>query len=323
MLVMLQTSTDSLHRMPMPAAPTLTLSEALAQAHAHWDAGQAQRAEQLCQHVLARWPGQADALHLLGLMAHAYGRLDLAIGHLREACKAPHAPATMLSNLAEMCRQRGCLAEAEAAGRRAVATEPSLASGWNNLGIVLQEAGKLEESRTCLERVVALQPDSPQAHNNLANTCHRLGHTELAERHYQQALQLDPDYARAHSNLAHLFSADGRHEEAIDEAQRAIDLDPQLIDAYLNLAEAHGARHQHARALHTLAMVRTFAAQHPAVLVASARALEQADRLDEALRFARQAVALAPLDAEAQTTLDAILHACGQTDAHALRPGDA
>ena len=81
----------------------MPIEKALALAHQHWDAGQADQAERLCQQVLAVWPGQADALHLMGLMAHAYGNLDLAIEHLRKACQSPRTPAIYFSNLAEMC----------------------------------------------------------------------------------------------------------------------------------------------------------------------------------------------------------------------------
>src|SRR6201996_8580834 len=144
----------------------LNIPEALEQAYAHWNAGQADQAEMLAQRVLAAWPGQTDAHHLLGLMAHAYGNLDLAISHLRQACMAPRAPATYSSNLAEMYRQKGLLAEGEEAARRAVVMDPALVSGWNNLGIVLQEAGKFKESLDCLERAIALQPGWAEAHNN-------------------------------------------------------------------------------------------------------------------------------------------------------------
>jgi hypothetical protein len=76
---------------PSSSQETLSIPEALSRAHARWDAGQADQAEQFCQRVLAVWPGQGDALHLLGLMAHAYGNLDLSISHLRQACMAPRA----------------------------------------------------------------------------------------------------------------------------------------------------------------------------------------------------------------------------------------
>lgn len=292
---------------------TLSIPDALARAHAHWTAGQADQAELFCRRVLAVWPDHAGALHLLGLMAHAYGNLDLSIAHLREACKAPRAPAVYSANLAEMCRQKGLLAEAESAARRAVSMDTSLVAGWNNLGIVLQEVGNFEESRTCLEQVTALRPGWAEAHNNLANTLRRLGRFDLAEPHYRQALTLNPDYPEAHSNLAFLLSAQGRHDEAAVEAQRAIELNPRLIDAYLNLAEVEISRHRHDAALRALDMLRAFAPQHPAALAAYAKVLQQLERDTEALDFARQAVALAPQSAEAHSTLATVLQALGQT----------
>jgi tetratricopeptide (TPR) repeat protein len=166
---------------------TISIEQALAQAQAHWNAGQVSEAERLCQHVLAVWPGQSDAMHLMGLMAHAYGNLDIAIDHLRRACQVPRVAPIYLSNLAEMCRQRGFLVEGEEAARRAVGADNALIAGWNNLGIIQQEAGKLEESLVSLERVVALQPDYAEARNNLGNTLKRLGRLNEAKAQYEEA----------------------------------------------------------------------------------------------------------------------------------------
>lgn len=299
----------------VPASSTnISVPEALARAHAHWEAGQAEQAEMFCRRVLAAWPGQADALHLLGLMAHAYGNLDLAIANLRQACMVPRAPALYSSNLAEMYRQKGLLAEGEEAARRAVAMEPTLVAGWSNLGILLQEAGKLEQSLACLERVAALSPESPEAHNNLANTLRRMNKLDRAERHYAQAIALNPDYAEAHSNLAFLLTARGLYDRAAEQARRAIELNPRLIDAYLNLADVEIARHCHDAALRVLDALQEFAPRHPTGLMARAKALKQLERTDEALPLARQAVALAPRSAEAHNVLGQILQAVGDPD---------
>jgi tetratricopeptide (TPR) repeat protein len=294
---------------------TLTLHQALTRAHAHWTAGQASQAEQLCRQVLAAVPGQPGALHLLGLMAHAHGKLDLAITHLQAACDAQQAPAAYWANLAEMCRQKGALARAEAAGRQAVALDAKLVAGWNNLGIALQETGKFAESRDCLERVVELQPASAEACNNLANTYRRLGRFDLAETYYHRALTLNPNYAQAHSNLAFLLSTQGRFDEAAAAARLAIDLDPRLVDAYLNLADIEMARHRGDASLRALDMLHAFAPRHPAGLIARAKALRQLERLDAALRCAREAVALAPQSADAHHTLAVVLQSFGLTDA--------
>src|SRR5208282_3368796 len=144
------------------AAPPLDIAETIERARAAWRAGRADEAEMACRQVLAVWPGQADASYLLGLMAHHYGNLDLAIAHMRQACQSPRAPAHFYSDFAEMCRQDGLFAEGEQAARRAVALAPNFAAAWNNLGIILQEMLKLDESRLCLERALALEPGNAE-----------------------------------------------------------------------------------------------------------------------------------------------------------------
>lgn len=298
----------------MTPSGNMNIQEALVQAYAHWNAGQADQAELLAQRVLALWPGQPDALHLLGLMAHAYGNLDLAISHLRQACLAPRAPAVYSSNLAEMYRQKGMLPEGEEAAQRAVAMDPALVSGWNNLGILLQESGKLEQSRACLEKVVGLRPDWPEAHNNLGNTWRLLGRMDHAETCYRQALALNPSYAQAHSNLSFLLSTQGSYDEAARHAREAIDLSPRLVDAYLNLAEVEISRQRHDAAHRALDMLNAFAPQHPAGLTARSKVLRQLGRFEEALAIAQHAVALAPRSAEAHHTLALVLQDLGQTE---------
>ena len=287
----------------------LTIDQALGQANAHWNAGQADQAERLCQQVLAQWPGQTDALHLMGLMAHAYGNLDLAIEHLRRACLAPRAPAIYLSNLAEMCRQGGQLADAEIAARRAVAMDNSLVAGWNNLGIILQEAGKLEESLTCLERVVALQPDYAEAHNNLGNTLKRLGRLDDARQRYEQALAIAPTYAEGLSNLSNLLNDLGQPDEALAMARRAIDANPRLSDAYINAAAVEVARDRYVEALRWVDGLLIHAPIHVGALGVRATILRRLGRLDEALADARRAVAASPDNGEAQNILGEVLQA--------------
>jgi tetratricopeptide (TPR) repeat protein len=294
--------------------PALDIQQALTRAHAHWNAGQADQSEQLCQRVLAVWPGQTDALHLLGLMAHTHGNLDLAIAHLREACRAPRAPATYHSNLAEMCRRKGLLTEGEGAALCAVALDPHLATAWNNLGILQQEAGKFADSRVSLEHVVSLLPDSPEAHNNLGNTCKRLGDFTRARAHYERAIALRADYAEGYSNLASLLNDAGESDAAAEAARRAIEINPQLPDAYLNLAGIEITRLRPAQALHWLNALAAFAPLHPGALCARARTLQQLDRLDEALEAARRAVSLAPNSAESHHVLGQVCQALGLAD---------
>lgn len=297
-----------------PVANPLTIPEALKRAYAHWNAGQAPQAEQLCLQVLQVVPHQPDALHLLGVMAHAYDRIDLAIDYLRKACLFSTAPATYHSNLAEMCRQKGLLAEAEQAARRAVEQEPQLIAAWNNLGIILQESGKFEASLECLQHVVALQPDNPEAYNNLANTCKRLDQPDRAQEYYRRALALRPDYAEVHSNLAFLLNDLGRFDEAVASAGKAIDINPQLADAYFNLAQIEMSRMHYADAQRWIDALLAFAPQHAGALAARAQLLIKGEHYQDALACVRQALTLAPDSANAHNVLGKVLQALEQHD---------
>jgi tetratricopeptide (TPR) repeat protein len=293
------------------SAPALDIARTIERARAAWQAGRADETEMLCRQVLAVWPGQTDAAYLLGLMAFTYGNLDLAIAHVRDACQAPRAPAVYFSDFAEMLRQKGLLAEAEQAARRAVALAPNFAPAWNNLGIVLQEALKLDESRLCLERALALEGDNPQTLNNLGNTLKRLGLAAEAEKLWNAALALKPDYAEAYSNLSNLLLDQGEYDRAEASARRALAFSPRLADAYVNLAAVCTARHRHADSLQVLDLLLGFAPGHARALAARALTLKELDRLDEALEAGRRAALAAPESPEPQNALGQVHQAMG------------
>jgi tetratricopeptide (TPR) repeat protein len=294
------------------AAAPIDIGATIERARAAWSAGRADEAEMACGQVLAVWPGQTDATYLLGLMAYTFGNLELAVAHVRQACQSPRAPTVYFSDFAEMCRQKGLLAEAEQTARHAVALAPNFAPAWNNLGIVLQEMLKLDESRLALERALALEPKNAETLNNLANTLKRLGHAAEAKKRWNAALTLKSDYAEAYSNLSNLSIDEGDYDGAEGMAQRAIALSPRLADAYINLAAVMTARHRNADALHVLDALLAFAPGHPRALAARALALKDLDRLDEALDAAKRAALAAPETPEPYNAVGQAFQAMGQ-----------
>src|SRR5689334_12124236 len=90
----------------------------LAAAQQHRNAGQILAAEEICRQLLREIPNQAEALHLLGIIAHDAGNAAAAIDLLRRAIASNPTEALYFANLGEMCRLSGRLEEAVAAGRR-------------------------------------------------------------------------------------------------------------------------------------------------------------------------------------------------------------
>lgn len=308
---MTQTTTPSLQPLPSEQGQSMSIEQAISTAYAHWNVGQTNQAEVLCQKVLAAWPEQPDVLHLLGLMSHNCNNLDLAIDYLRRACLSPQAPALYLSNLAEMCRQKGLLEEGEKAARRAVTLDMVSTGAWNNLGIILQEMGRYEEALMCLERVVNLKPNYAEAHNNLGNTFRQMGRLDKALDCYRRAIALNPDYPEAHSNLSNLYKDLGNRQQAVEEANRAIEINPSFFDAYINAAAAESTWGHYEAALQWLNALLGVAPNYAAALANKALTLIKLRHPEEALQTARQAVFMAPENGDALGALAQALQACG------------
>ena len=62
-----------------------TISEALAIAIQHHQAGRLQAAEQIYRQILALEPNHADACHLLGVIAHQAGKHEIAVEYIGRA----------------------------------------------------------------------------------------------------------------------------------------------------------------------------------------------------------------------------------------------
>ncbi len=62
-----------------------TISELLTAAIQHHQVGRFQAAEQIYRQILQADPKQADALHLLGLIAHQVGKHEIAVEYIERA----------------------------------------------------------------------------------------------------------------------------------------------------------------------------------------------------------------------------------------------
>ena len=102
----------------------VTAPEAFAIALQHHRAGRLAEAEAIYRQLLAVEPRHAQALHLLGVIAHQVGRDDVAVEMLRKAVALIPANAVCHSNLGEAYLKLGRHAEAIAAFRRAIEINP-------------------------------------------------------------------------------------------------------------------------------------------------------------------------------------------------------
>jgi len=286
----------------------------------HHQAGRYAEAEQQYRQVLAADPQQADALHLLGVLAYQIGRADAAVPLIEQAIRLrPAAPAFRM-NLGNALLALGRTTDAvasyrEAAGlapddaeahynlgnalllleqsddgiaalRRTLALRPSHVAAQYNLGNALRAADRLDEAAAAYAVVIRLEPAHADAHTNLGSVLHALGRPDEAAASFMQALAARPDDPTALANLGEALREQGRTDGAAGYFRRALERDPRQVTALRSLAALAQGEGQHAEAADLLARLVDAAPDDPAAHEHYARELHALGRADAALQAA-------------------------------------
>ena len=192
------------------ANPTADMTADLAQARAWHQAGQLDRARQGYLALLARWPGHAPALAMLGLVDAQQGQLAPAALRFEQSLRCNPAQPTVLVQLGRVLGLLQRDDEAMGCFRQAIALQPDLAAAHANLGQALRRQQRLDEALRCCQRAVELAPGDALAHYFLGNVLRALGRLAPALRSYQRSTEIDPQLADGHWNqsLLHLMLGD-------------------------------------------------------------------------------------------------------------------
>jgi predicted O-linked N-acetylglucosamine transferase (SPINDLY family) len=212
-----------------------TVAEALAIAFEHHQAGRLEAAEALYRRILQADPEQADALHLLGLVAYRLGRYAEAVDCMGRAIARRPQVAVMHSNLGAAYRAWGKLDEAVACCRRGAQLDPHNAQAHNNLGNALNDQSRPAEAAASFRQALELSPDFAEAHNNLGTVLERQGRLDEAGACYARALRIRPRYAEALNNLGALWEERGKPDQAAACCRQALEVQPDFAEAHNNL----------------------------------------------------------------------------------------
>jgi len=263
----------------------IEVEQLLDAAFSAYEEGRLAEAEDLCRQVLARQPGDALALHLLGVVAGRTGRTELGIALLREVV-----------------------------GVEPGGVEPELVDALNDLGQLLTEDRQFSEAISVLEGAVRLNPDSAVARNNLGQAYLAQGRTGEAIASLERALALAPEVATIHYNLGTALQAQARSAEAAASYRCAIALAPNFAEAHARLGNV--LRDGGDRAAAQACFRRAAEAQPGSTLglVCLATALIEERQEAAAEDCLRSAVAGDPRNSEAHHRLGDLLGRLGRFD---------
>lgn len=179
-----------------------TLSDALE----HIRNGRPDAAEALCRRLAVSCPAEADAHHLLGVVA--LGRKDL-----------PPAVAAL---------------------KRAVALAPQITHYYTNLGSAQRTADQSEAAEQNYRRALRLVPDQAETLYNRANLLVALDRPDEAVTLYRLAVALRPERDKLYYNLGNLLLKMHRPAEAVRIYETANALaGGHFHDAIVNLGMAY------------------------------------------------------------------------------------
>lgn len=297
-----------------PPRTQLTRAQAIAMAIDLANKGRLAAAEDLSGQVIARFPGDPDAITMRAYVLHRQGRLEDAIAVLEQAVQGDAALPVFHGNLCEMHRQAKRLDEALAHGIKATRLAPDYADAHSNLGIVQFELGLHTEAEASYRRALALNPVFAEAHNNLGNLLRLREDYGASLASYQEAIRLRPAYVEALTNAgkAHL----SQHEFAAAEElfRRAAALRPDYMDALTGTA---AAAHGQGKSDYAMAVTSRLTAQYPARIepfLLLAQLLLEDHKLQGALAAAEQALANDERDQRAIGLMGRLMRELGRAE---------
>jgi tetratricopeptide (TPR) repeat protein len=183
--------------------------------------------------------------------------------------------------------------------RRAISLDPKLAPAHLNLGIALLDSDPAAAAES-FRRAIELLPGQPRPVYLLAEALERGGKRSEAIEQYRAAAALAPNDDAILFALARALLADKQTTSAESEFRRLLALKPDSAPAQLGLAESLLAQHKTAGAIDLLGVYLQKVPGDAHARFERAVALQDLNRLDDALRE------LDRLDQAASPTVDAL-----------------
>jgi len=163
--------------------------------------GETRQAAKLYQSVLHSDPGNADALHYLGILAHRSGEYAEASRLISKAIKFQPNYVDAHKNLGNVLVELQQYTEAELCYRKVIELHPEDPTIWSNLCVVLRYQRKLDEAISAGRTAVQMAPEKPVGWYSLGNVYRVQNKFKKAILNYEKAIALNPHFSVAYDSL--------------------------------------------------------------------------------------------------------------------------
>ena len=180
------------------------VAQVIARANGRLNAQDFNGARDLYVHVLGRDPANAEAMSQLGIVAACIGQPVEGLKLMSRAVALQPGVSSFHSNLAELLRQTGRFAEAEASFRQALRLKPTDAGLLSVLGLTIAQQGRIAEGMEACKAAVAMAPSAPVVHFRLGLVHAQQRQFDQARACFEAALAIDPKFVHARGALQQL-----------------------------------------------------------------------------------------------------------------------
>jgi tetratricopeptide (TPR) repeat protein len=210
--------------MQQGANPAGTVEWLVREAAAALRGGRFAEAEGLARKVLARHPGNSDALELFGTALLAQNKASEAIEPLREAARVRPSVIAEI-RLGQAFRMTGRIAEALTVLQQASERQPPVSDAFFALGTLLYEKRRVTEAEAVLTRGMAVAPGG-QLSFALGTIFLERGDFEDAAASFVRALAANPGHPSVLCGLGRARMALGELDAALENFRAAMANNP-------------------------------------------------------------------------------------------------
>jgi tetratricopeptide (TPR) repeat protein len=223
-----------------------------------------------CHEILAANPQHAQALHVVGGIAHRLRQLDIAADFIRAAVQLDPENVEFVGNLGNLYQDLGRIDLGIECFRKAIVLAPKMGIAHNNLANLLHEKGELEGAAASYRRAVEMQPDFFPAWSNLGIVLKKLDQIEPAIEAFEEANRIKPDFVAAGVNLCTVYQEQGAVDRAIAGLTDIVGRHPDAIAPANKLMEIHFERGELAQAAGLASGVRKLDPRHQLAIACEA-----------------------------------------------------
>jgi uncharacterized protein (TIGR02466 family) len=173
-----------------------------------------------------------------GYGAHQDGELDIAAENYRYVLEIAPDNADALHLLGLVALQKGDPATAAESIQKSLTQDPENPQGLDHLGTALLQLGDLKESVNAFESALKMAPEFAECWFNLGNAKEEAGDLMGSIDAYSKAIELHSDFSAAHANLGSAYIKRQQFADALAALDTALKLEPALTPAWVSRGTA-------------------------------------------------------------------------------------